>query len=85
MEFQLFAPQSMVTARNRDRSVFSAWGARAARAGAVSRFARNPGTENCIELGSIDVVHCDPGDVILIQGPGAGGYGDPLERPAERC
>ena len=26
---------------------------------------------------------CDPGDIILIQGPGAGGYGDPLDRPAD--
>jgi N-methylhydantoinase B len=37
MEFQLFAPQSMVTARNRDRSVFSAWGLRGGRAGRPSR------------------------------------------------
>ncbi|WP_298956881.1 hydantoinase B/oxoprolinase family protein [uncultured Methylobacterium sp.] len=81
MEFQLFAPQSMVTARNRDRSVFSAWGLRGGLSGAPSRFAKNPGTAGCVELGSTDIVPCDPGDVILIQGPGAGGYGDPLERP----
>jgi N-methylhydantoinase B len=83
MEFQLFAPQSLVTARNRDRSIFSAWGVQGGMAGRESRFVRNPGTDNAIELGSVDVVHCDPGDVILIQGPGAGGYGSPLERPAE--
>lgn len=80
MEFQLHAPHSMVTARNRDRSVFSAWGLVGGKAGAVSRFARNPGTASCTELGSQDVVVCEPGDVILIQGPGAGGYGDPLAR-----
>jgi N-methylhydantoinase B len=83
MEFQLFAPQSMVTARNRDRSVFSAWGLRGGRAGQVSRFIKNPGTPGAVELGSIDIVPCDPGDIILIQGPAAGGYGDPLERPVE--
>jgi N-methylhydantoinase B len=81
MEFQLFAPQSMVTARNRDRSVMSAWGLRGGRPGAVSRFVRNPGTPGAAELGSQDIVHCEPGDVILIQGPGAGGYGSPLRRP----
>jgi N-methylhydantoinase B len=83
MEFQLFAPQSMVTARNRDRSIFSAWGLRGGMSGKVSRFAKNPDTDRCVELGSIDVVPCDPGDIILIQGPGAGGYGDPLERPVD--
>lgn len=82
MEFQLDAPQSMVTARNRDRSVFSAWGLVGGRAGAVSRFVKNPETPKAIDLGSQDIVQCDPGDVILIQGPGAGGYGSPLERPA---
>lgn len=83
MVFQLFAPQSMVTARNRDRSRFSAWGLNGGKPGKPSRFARNPDTPACLELGSIDVVNCDPGDIILIQGPGAGGYGDPLQRAAE--
>ncbi|MBV9783081.1 MAG: hydantoinase B/oxoprolinase family protein [Acidisphaera sp.] len=83
MEFQLFAPQSMVTARNRDRSIFSAWGLCGGQAGRVSRFIRNPDTDAAVELGSTDVVSCDPGDIILIQGPGAGGYGDPVERPVE--
>lgn len=83
MEFQLFSPQSMVTARNRDRSRFSAWGLRGGRAGRVSRFIKNPHSNTPVELGSADVVPCDPSDIILIQGPGAGGYGNPLERPIE--
>ena len=82
MEFQVFAPQTMVTARNRDRSVFSAWGLQGGKAGLVSRFAQNPGTAGCVELGSTDIVQCEPGDVILIQGPGAGGYGAPGLRAA---
>ena len=82
MEFQVFAPQTMITARNRDRSVFSAWGLAGGGAGATSRFAKNPGTPGAVELGSTDVVGCDPGDIILIQGPGGGGYGNPLDRPA---
>jgi N-methylhydantoinase B len=27
---------------------------------------------------------CDPGDIIRCEGPGAGGYGNPFERPVER-
>ena len=84
MEFQLFAPESLVTARNRDRSNFSAWGLLGGGPGLPSRFARNPDREDCVELGSDDIVHCDPGDIILIQGPGAGGYGNPLDRPADQ-
>lgn len=84
MEFQLHAPQSLVTARNRDRSIFSTWGLMGGRAGAVSRFLKNPGTPKEVDLGATDVVPCDPGDVILVQGPGAGGYGSPLERPTEK-
>jgi N-methylhydantoinase B len=83
MEFQVFTPQSMVTARNRDRSVFSAWGLAGGGAGAVSRFAKNPDGPNTVELGSTDVVLCEPMDVLLIQGPGGGGYGNALERPVE--
>lgn len=82
MELQVRAPQSMVTARNRDRSVFSAWGLVGGRSGAVSRFVKNPDTSHAVHLGAQDIVPCDPGDVILIQGPGGGGYGSPLQRPA---
>ena len=84
MEFQVFAPQSMVTARNRDRSRFSAWGVRGGAAGAASRFARNPGRADAQELGNADIVALEPGDVLLMQGPGAGGYGPACERDADR-
>jgi N-methylhydantoinase B len=83
MEFQVYAPQTMVTARNRDRSVFSAWGLRGGKPGKASRFVKNPGTPGAVELGSTDIVLCEPNDIILIQGPGAGGYGDPAKRPPE--
>ena len=83
MEFRLAAPQSMVTARNRDRSRFASWGLAGGEAGRKSRFTRNPDGPAPEELGSIDIVHCQPGDVIRLEGPGAGGWGDPLTRPVE--
>lgn len=83
MEFQLFAPNSMVTARNRDRSNFNCWGIRGGQAGANSRFIRNPGTDHAVELANTDVVNCEPSDIIRIIGSGAGGYGNAFERPID--
>lgn len=83
MEFVVSTPETVVTARNRNRSLMPAWGMSGGRAGALSRFTRNPGTAQVVELANIDLVRCDPGDVIRVVGPGAGGWGDPFERPID--
>lgn len=80
MEFEILTPESVVTARNRNRSLFAAWGAFGGAAGKTSRFLKNPGTDKEVDLGNADVVHCDPGDVIRVVGPAPGGYGLPQER-----
>lgn len=80
MGFQVSSPQTTITARNRDRTLMGAWGLRGGRAGATSRFTRNPGTAGAEELGNKDVVVCQPGDIIRIAGPGGGGWGDPMRR-----
>jgi N-methylhydantoinase B len=74
------SPGSMVTARNRDRCRFRAWGILGGRAGAASRFSLNPGTDRARELGNVDTVRLDPGDVLHIVSPGGGGRGDPFAR-----
>ncbi|RVT92209.1 hydantoinase B/oxoprolinase family protein [Rhodovarius crocodyli] len=83
MEFQVFSPGSVVTARNRNRSVFQSWGACGGRAGNTSRFLRNPGTPEELSLGNTDLVKCNPGDIVRVIGPGAGGYGDAFARAPE--
>lgn len=80
MEFQISAPETVVTARNRNRSVMAAWGLQGAGAACVSRFVKNPEGE-AIDLGNTDLVACAPGDVIRVTGPGAGGWGDSFRRP----
>jgi N-methylhydantoinase B len=82
LEFQVFSPNTVITARNRDRSRFQAWGVRGGHAGAVSRYVINAGTNHAVELANTDIVTVNPGDVILITSSGAGGFGDPLDRPA---
>ncbi|CAN7702734.1 hydantoinase B/oxoprolinase family protein [Pararhizobium sp. LjRoot238] len=83
MEFEVSAPETVITARNRNRSIMPSWGVKGAHAGVISRFTRNPGRPEETELGNTDVVPCGPGDIIRVIGPGAGGYGDPFTRPVE--
>lgn len=80
MEFAVSTPNTIVTARNRDRSNFASAGVLGGRSGANSSFTTNPGTPSAVEHGNKDVVKCGPGDVVRVIGPGAGGYGSPLER-----
>lgn len=80
MEFQVHAPNSMVTARNRDRSRFGSWGVAGGLAGRTARFVRNPGTPGEEDLGNTDIVLCRPQDVIRLEGNGGGGHGAPHER-----
>ena len=83
LEFKVFTPNTVVTARNRDRTRFSAWGACQGLPGKTSSFWRNPGTDKAEDLGNTDVVALDPGDVILVTSCGGGGFGPPWERDPE--
>jgi N-methylhydantoinase B len=83
LEFKVFAPNTVVTARNRDRIRFTAWGAANGRSGQASGFWRNAGTAKEINLGNTDVVALDPGDVVWVSAPGGGGWGDPWTRDAQ--
>lgn len=83
MAFRIVAPNSIVTARNRDRSRFSPWGVQGGDNGAVSAFAVNPGTKAERQLENSDVVRVDPGDIVRVTGPGGGGYGPAHERDVD--
>jgi N-methylhydantoinase B len=84
LDFQVFAPDTRITARNRDRARFRAWGILGGKAGAPSDFILNPGTPRERILGNTDYVVAEPGDVVHIHSPGGGGRGSPLERETER-
>ncbi|MCK6453014.1 MAG: hydantoinase B/oxoprolinase family protein [Alphaproteobacteria bacterium] len=83
LQFKVFAPNTRVTARNRDRSRFRPWGILGGKAGAPSNFILNPGTARERILGNTDILVAEPGDVIHIHSPGGAGRGSPLDRPAE--
>lgn len=80
MAFRVFAPDSRITARNRDRSFFRPWGTLGGRAAGLSDMVVNPGTPEARRLGNIDTAVLQPGDVLEIRSAGGGGRGDPLER-----
>ncbi|MCG7388416.1 hydantoinase B/oxoprolinase family protein [Pantoea sp. ACRSB] len=79
MAFEIFTPETTVTARNRNRSVFASAGAAGGCAGGLSHF-RTLRDGKVLEHGNRDVIHCQPGDVVEVRGPGAGGYGLPAQR-----
>ncbi len=83
LEFKVFSPGTRITARNRDRSRFTSWGVLGGHAGGASVFLLNPGSNHEVALGNTDILTVSPGDVIRIASSGAGGWGSPLERPAE--
>jgi N-methylhydantoinase B len=84
LDFRVLAPNTKITARNRDRSRFRPWGILGGKAGAPSNFIINSGTNSERVLGNLDFVVAEPGDIVHIHSPGGGGRGSPLEREAER-
>ena len=70
---------SLLTDRTRSRP----WGIFGGRAARPARFYRNPDTETETTLASKSTTALEPGDVVSVQTPGGGGYGDPLERDPE--
>ncbi|QPC41544.1 hydantoinase B/oxoprolinase family protein [Kaustia mangrovi] len=80
MAFRVFAPDTRITARNRDRSVFRPWGVLGGRAAGLSDMVVNPGTSDERRLGNTDTAVLQPGDVLEIRSAGGGGRGDPMAR-----
>ncbi|KRE00397.1 hydantoin utilization protein B [Bosea sp. Root381] len=84
MEFKVFAPNTRITVRNRDRSIFRPWGTLGGLSAETSNFIINPGAASERVLGNTDIAIAEPGDVIHIHSPGGGGRGSPLDREPER-
>ncbi len=83
LEVQVSLPDTVVTARNRDRTVFAAWGVNGGEAGRTSKFLRKLADGTVVDLGNTDVVPLGPGDVFKLTSGGGGGWGDPFTRPVE--
>ena len=51
--------------------------------GRVARYLLNPEGENFRDVGSKSTFYANPTDIVSMQTPGGGGYGDPFERDPE--
>ncbi len=83
LDFQVFHPDTIVTARGMGRFRFQPWGLYGGRAGASGDCWLNPGEEREKQTGKIDMLRLEAGDTFSMRTPGGGGYGDPLDRLPE--
>jgi N-methylhydantoinase B len=82
--FEILTDQATVLGRGMERFRFQPWGLEGGTAGALAQTLLNAGTAEEKNLGKIDAVTVRRGDRFTILTPGAGGYGNPLERDAEQ-
>ncbi len=84
LDFQVFHPHAIVTARGMERFRLEPWGVAGGRAGTVGSCVVNRDTPRARDIGKIDVLRLEPGDLVSIVSPSGGGHGDPRRRDPER-
>jgi N-methylhydantoinase B len=84
LDFQVFHPHAIVTARGMERFRLEPWGVAGGKAGTAGSCVVNRGTERAHDIGKVDVLHLEPGDLVSIFSPSGGGHGDPRRRDPER-
>jgi len=82
LDFQVFQPEGLVTARGMERLRFAPWGVAGGTAGSTGSVMLNPGTAGERSIPKIDVLALEPGDVLSVRTPGGGGHGDRFTRPS---
>jgi N-methylhydantoinase B len=84
LTLQVFPAYATITNRGMERYIFRPWGRLGGGAGDKGRTLLNPGTEREQDIGKIDVLPLEPGDVLYLATQGGGGYGNPLARDPAR-
>ena len=83
MDFQVFHPDAIVTARGQERFKIQPWGVGGGTSGTAGATIVNPDGPAPRDIGKIDYLPLRPGDIVSIRAPAGGGHGDPLERDPE--
>jgi N-methylhydantoinase B len=84
LDFQVFHPHAIVTARGMERFRLEPWGVGGGRAGTAGSCVVNRDGPRPRDIGKVDVLHLEPGDVVSIFSPSGGGHGDPRRRDPAR-
>jgi N-methylhydantoinase B len=82
IELETTVPFTSITSRCMERYLFPPPGRMGGGPGTTGYTVLNPGTARERDIGKIDVLELQPGDVLRIGTQGGGGFGDALERPA---
>lgn len=80
IEIECLADKAIMTVRNMNRFVFAAWGVHGGETGQLGRVIVNPGKPNERSIGKISALEMQRGDIVQLNSPNGGGFGDPLER-----
>jgi N-methylhydantoinase B len=83
MELENTGIEATMTVRGMNRFHFRPWGVRGGEEGRLATVTTNPGTDREKQIGKINVLKMDRGDVVSIVTPAGGGFGDPLDRDSE--
>jgi N-methylhydantoinase B len=84
ISFEVLRDGCQLLARGLERLRFPPWGSAGGRSSRITRIVLNMGTERERDLGKLDMVTVNSGDVVTALMSGAGGYGDPFVRDPER-
>lgn len=80
-EFEVLAPDCLVTVRGQERHRFRPWGLNGGLCGEkASAYLRRAGQAEFEPIAKIDSLRVNEGDMVRILTPGGGGYGCPFER-----
>ncbi len=81
LEFEVLAPECMITARGMERHRFQPWGLCGGECGARGGVkVRRGGADQWEAIGKIDLLRLHRGDILRVEIAGGAGYGDPLLR-----
>lgn len=80
LSFRVLTDGSHVLGRGMERLLFRPWGQAGGQPGLPGSLVVNEGQPRERRLGKIDVLEVEAGDIVTFRTPGAGGWGDPMQR-----